>query len=138
VGIGPFHNTVTFTNQSAATGCTFTQGYYKNHPNALPATMTLGSVTYTRAQLVSILQTPVNGNGAIALAYQLIAAKANIAGGASAPASVATAIGQADALLGNLNLVSGGFLSPSVTSALTDILDQYNQGLAAGGPPHCS
>ena len=140
VGIGGDHNTVSFTNSVpvVTSGCTFTQGYYKNHAAALPATMTLGSITYTRAQLVTILTTPVRGNGAISLAYQLIAAKANIAGGASAPAAVVTAITQADALLATTgNLLASGFLDPSLTSALTQILDQYNNGLAPGGPPHC-
>jgi len=141
--VGDFsHNTVTLTNQvipPVVTGCTLTQGFYKNHPSALPATLTLGTVTYTRSQLVAILQTPVGGNGLIALAHQLIAALANTANGASVPSAVQTAINQANALIGGnvIPPVGSGFLNPSVTSALTDILDQYNSGLAAGGPPHC-
>lgn len=30
-----------------------------------------------------------------------------------------------------------GFLPPADTSALTETLDAYNNGTAAGGPPHC-
>jgi len=96
VTVNNFDNVVTFTNVvpvvPPTSGCTFTQGYYKNHPLALPATMKLGTITYTRAQLVTILQTPTRGNGAISLAKQLIAAQANIAKGASAPAAVLAAI----------------------------------------------
>jgi hypothetical protein len=117
-------------------GCSYTQGFYKNHDGSLPSTMQLGSVSYSRAQLVTILTTPVRGNGAIALAYQLIAAQANTASGASTPASVQTAIQQANALLTG-NLLTGFSLDTSATSGLTDTLDQYNNGLAAGGPAHC-
>src|ERR1043165_3879889 len=67
--------------------CTLTQGYWKNHPDAWPvASLKLGSVTYTKVELIAILKTPVRGNGLIALAHQLIAAKLNIKAGASASA----------------------------------------------------
>src|SRR5262245_44270594 len=43
--------------------CVFTQGYWKNHPDAWPVeTLTLGTVTYTKDQLLSIFHTPVAGN----------------------------------------------------------------------------
>jgi hypothetical protein len=121
-------------------GCTFTQGYWKNHPNNWPvSSLTLGTVTYTKAQLISILKTPVGGNGLISLSYQLIAAKLNQASGASVPPDVASAIAAADALIGGLVVppVGSGFLSPAATDSLTTTLDTYNNGLAAGGPPHC-
>jgi len=121
-------------------GCTFTQGYWKNHPENWPvSSLTLGTVTYTKAQLISNLKTPVGGNGLISLAHQLIAAKLNQAGGASVPPDVASAIAAADALIGGLVVppVGSGFLSPSATDSLTNTLDTYNNGLAAGGPSHC-
>src|SRR5688572_23676843 len=63
-----------------ASGCTLTQGYWKNHPEAWPvASLELGSVTYSKAQLLSIFRTPVSGNGLVSLAHQLIAAKLNVA-----------------------------------------------------------
>ena len=123
------------------TGCTFTQGFWKNHPNSWPVqTLKLGTVTYTKAQLISILNTPVGGNGLISLSYQLIAAKLNIASGASVPPDVSSAIAAADALIGGLVVppVGSGFLSPSATDTLTTTLDTYNNGLAAGGPAHCN
>jgi hypothetical protein len=121
-------------------GCTFTQGYWKNHASAWPVqSLTLGTVTYTKAQLISILNTPVKGNGLISLSYQLIAAKLNAAGGASVPPDVASAIAAADALIGGLVVppVGSGSLSPDSTSSLNTTLDTYNNGLAAGGPSHC-
>ncbi len=126
----------------AITGCTLTQGYWKNHEEEwLNRTLTLGTRTipYTQAQLLSIFREPVRGNGLISLAHQLIAAKLNIAAGASVPTNVRNAINAADALIGG-NLVGGsggGYLSPDLTSMLTAILDQYNKGKALGGPQHC-
>src|SRR5437899_1307584 len=63
--------------------CVFTQGYWKNHPAAWPvSSLTLGSVGYSEAQALSIFKTPVQGNGLISLAHQLMAAKLNLAAGA--------------------------------------------------------
>src|SRR6185436_1078878 len=86
----------TLTDQG--TNCTYTVGYWKNHPEAwAPVTgLTLGSVFYTNAQLLQILNQPVAGNGLISLAHQLIAAKLNIAHGAD-PTVVAITIAAADA-----------------------------------------
>jgi hypothetical protein len=115
-------------------GCTLTQGYWKTHPEAWPVTsLTLGTVTYTQAQLLSILNQPVQGNGLIALAHQLIAAKLNALSGAT-PSS---AITQADTLIGSLVVppVGSGSLAPSATSTLVGALDSYNSGTT--GPGHC-
>jgi hypothetical protein len=132
-------------------GCTLTQGYWMTHNDLVcdsdptsplcvvwpTHSLTLGTVAYTEAQLVSILNTPATGNGLIALAHQLIAAKLNIASGASVPAAVLTAIASADALIGSQVIppVGVGFLSPAATSGLTGTLADYNEG--ATGPGHC-
>ena len=121
-------------------GCTRTQGYWKNHAGDWAVqSLTLGTVTYTKAQLISILRTPVRGNGLISLSHQLIAAKLNAAAGTSVPASVATAIAASDALIGGLVVppFGSGFLSTSSTSSLNTALDVYNNGNTPGGPPHC-
>ena len=118
--------------------CTFTQGYWKNHPEAWPVgSLTLGTVTYTAAQLMLIFNQPAAGNGMISLAHQLIATKLNIAQGATAPAGVLAAIASADALIGGLVVppIGAGSLSPASTSALTTTLDNFNQGIT--GPGHC-
>lgn len=118
--------------------CTFTQGYWKNHPEVWPVgNVTLGTVNYTQAQLLTVYATPAAGNGLISLAHQLIAAKLNIAQGATAPAGVLAAIAAADALIGGLVVpsIGSGFLSPGSTSGLTGTLDDFNQGIT--GPGHC-
>jgi hypothetical protein len=127
--------------------CTLTQGYWKTHgpagcvtgnnTNEWPVTsLTLGSVTYTDLEVCSILNTPAAGNGLIALAHQLIAAKLNVAKGADGTA-VAQAIADADALIGGLVIppVGSGSLAASATSTLTGVLANYNEG--AIGPGHC-
>ncbi len=118
-------------------GCTLTQGFWKNHPDAWPvSSLTLGSVSYSEAQLISILKTPPAGNGLIQLAHQLTAAKLNIAAGAD-DSDIAAAIAAADALIDGLTVppIGSGFLSPSDTSSLIDALTAFNEG--ATGPGHC-
>jgi hypothetical protein len=129
---------VTVNDQTTATtNCTYTVGYWKNHSDVWPVTsLTLGTVVYTDAELLSILNESVGGNGLISLAHQLIAAKLNIAMGAD-PSAAAACIAAADALIGNLVVppVGGGYLDPSTTSSTTQCLDDYNNGIT--GPGHC-
>ncbi len=128
-------------------GCTLTQGYWKTHgpgvcvsgnnTNTWPsASLMLGSVVYTDAELCSIFNTPAGGNGLISLAHQLMAAKLNVASGAD-DSSVAGAIAAADALIGGLIVppVGAGSLPASATSALTATLTSFNEGTI--GPGHC-
>ncbi|MCC6652031.1 MAG: hypothetical protein IT348_12840 [Candidatus Eisenbacteria bacterium] len=118
--------------------CTYTQGYWKTHETAWPTgSLTLGTVNYSAAQLLLVFHQPAAGNGLVSLAHQLIAAKLNIANGATAPAAVLLAINQADALIGALVAppIGAGTLSPASTSALTNTLDQFNNGVT--GPGHC-
>lgn len=116
--------------------CTYTQGYWKNHEEAWPVqSLILGTngQSYTKAQLLEILGTPVRGNGLISLAHQLIAAKLNVANGAD-PSAISATITQADELIGNLS-IPGGYLHPSQTSKVQDKLAAYNEGKI--GPGHC-
>lgn len=134
---------VTFINELIPSdGCTVTLGFWKSHTEvgdwpALPGgTLLLGTVAYSEAQLITILNTENNGNGLLQLARQLIAAKLNILNGASAT-DISATITAADALIGGLVVppVGGGFLSPGSTSSLIDALSQYNQGNT--GPGRC-
>jgi hypothetical protein len=72
----------------------------------------------------------------VSLAHQLIAAKLNILNGAD-PSAAAAAIAAADAQIGALVVppVGAGYIHPSQTSATTQILDDYNNGVI--GPGHC-
>jgi hypothetical protein len=127
--------------------CTYTQGYWKTHgpiPTGNNAnewqltTITLGTVNYTQLQAQSIMDTPASGNGLIALAHQLIAAKLNVALGADC-SEAATLIAQADALIGNRVVppVGTGSLSNATTSSLNNQLTAFNEGVLSGCPAHC-
>jgi len=122
--------TLAISTGACSGGCTFTLGYWKNHPGAWPATsLKLGTTTYTQAQLLSIFNTPVRGNGLISLAHQLIAAKLNIMSGANGSAAN-SAIAAADALIGSKVVppIGTGSLDTSATSSLESTLDKYNEG----------
>ena len=109
--------------------CVFTQGYWKNHPEAWPVTaLKIGNIIYPQTQLLAIFNTPAAGNGLISLAHQLIAAKLNILSGAIPPAMIASAIAAADALIGSKIVppIGSGFLSPATTSHLNDDLEEFN------------
>src|SRR5262249_22140345 len=113
----------------AGSGCIFTQGYWKNHPEAWPvSSLKLGIVVYTKAQLLLIFNTPAAGNGLISLAHQLIAAKLNILNGAIPTSMITGAISTADALIGSKIVppLGSGFISPAISSHLTDDLEEFN------------
>jgi hypothetical protein len=128
---------ISFTVVECSSGCTLTQGYWKNHSDDWPVSgLTLGTVAYTTSELLSIYGAPVAGNGLISLAHQLIAAKLNIANGAN-PSAISGSITAADALIGSLVVppVGSGSLEPSATSALVTALTNFNEGIT--GPGHC-
>jgi len=128
---------ISFTVVECSSGCTMSQGYWKNHEEDWPVGgLTLGSVAYAKSELLSVLTTPVAGNGLISLAHQLIGAKLNIANGANGSAINST-IAAADAMIGSLVVppVGAGNLAPGTTSALVTALTNYNEGIT--GPGHC-
>jgi hypothetical protein len=120
------------------------QGYWKNNPAAWPASalpMTLGSQSYTQAQLLTILRTPIGtgpkADASLILADQLIAAKLNIAIGADGT-PVTTTIADADIVL---SLYSGKLpyrVRPNSTNGqrmVTDAatLESFNKGMLTPG-----
>ena len=139
---------VTFYN--TFTGCTFTKGYYRNH-NAYTAskvasfggTITVGGAAINASQAQAILDATPGQPGAITfssnnllnLAQQVISAILN--GGLSGPASVVTAINNANAgfaLTGGVHLTSA--LSSGALGNLITPVDNFNNGLVTGYP-HC-
>ncbi len=129
--------TTTLTVSTMSAECT--QGFWKNHPDLWPPLalpMLLGTVSYTKTELLSIFNLPAGGNGLVSLAHQLIAAKLNLANG-SDPTPIASTIAAADALIGSLVVppVGSGYLAPSSTDALTQMLDDYNNGRLGGVLP---
>src|SRR4029077_10850933 len=110
--------------------CTYSQGYWRNHPNAWPvSSITLGTVTYQAAELMAILDNTARGNGLVIVVPQLIAAKLNIASGAY-PAVVQQAITDADNMIEALVVppIGNGYLPPGQTGDLTETLTEYNEG----------
>ena len=133
-------NTVTCATVPCVGGssCTYTQGYWRNHPDAWPVTsLTIGTVTYQAAELMAILDNPAQGNGLVILAHQLIAAKLNIANGAD-PSAVQQTVTDADAIIATLVIppIGNGYLPSGQTGNLIETLTQYNEGTI--GPGHCN
>jgi hypothetical protein len=116
--------------------CTYTQGFWKTHEEAWSASLTLGSVVYSKQELLDILWEPAHGNGLVILAHQLIAVMLNANQGADT-SSIQAQIDTAHALIGALVIppVGGDSLPPSSVSSLTQVLDDYNNGII--GPGHC-
>jgi hypothetical protein len=118
-----------------ASECVFSMGYWKTHPELWPVTsITLGTVSYSRSELLTILTAPVRGNGLLILAHQLIATELNIANGGD-PASIIATIAAENDLIGGLVVppMGGGYLDPASVSALTQVLEDYNNGLIGSG-----
>jgi hypothetical protein len=136
------------TASGCNTGCTFTFGYWMTHGSGdchngnnadawCVDHLTLGTHDYTKDELCAILnQEPAKGNGLVALAHQLIAAKLNATCNGATCAN--GAIADADALIGDKVIppVGTASLKPSVTSPLVGQLDDFNNGL--GCAEHCT
>ena len=117
--------------------CVFSQGYWKTHPASWPvSSLLLGTVSYTKTQLLSILNKPAGGNGLIILCHQLIATKLNIANGAD-PVLISASVSAADTQIGSKVCppVGSGTLTPSSVEHLSDKLDDWNE--TEDGPVHC-
>ncbi len=127
--IGPF----TFTCGSTFDACHYTPGYWKNHPENWPLlSLELGGRTYSQLELLRIMNTPVRGDATIILAYHTIAAKLNVASGAS-PTSIASALVAADGVFATYG-IGNGITGAARTSALAtkDILAAYNEMECSG------
>ena len=119
--------------------CPLTQGFWKNHSAAWPvATLTIGGVAYTEAQLLTVLNKSVGGDAVLILADQLIASLLNVASGATTTPAVAAAIADAQTLLTGINLLSHTLVKTS--SALgqkmvndATILDNFNNAAFSPG-----
>jgi uncharacterized delta-60 repeat protein len=84
---------------SVAAGCPHSEVFWKKHNALWPVrSFTLGSQSYSEAELRGILSRPPKGDASILLARELIAAKLNVADGAGSPELIAD-VASADALL---------------------------------------
>jgi hypothetical protein len=125
-------------------GCTYTQGFWKNHASAWPVTsLAIGGVTYTEQQLLDLFDTAPGGDASLILGHQLIAALLNVANGAATSSTVTQAIDDAQTwMAANLGSNAGlpygvpaGSTAGQQATALTQTLDDFNSGLA--GTAHC-
>jgi len=98
--------------------------------------LTLGSQTYTKTELLIILNTPIgsgkNADASLILADQLIAAKLNIANGVD-PAPVSSTITHADSILSGYSGKLPYHVKPSSASGQAmvndaTVLTNYNKG----------
>jgi hypothetical protein len=99
--------------------------------------MLLGTTrTYTKTQLIAILNNSTSGDASLILANQLIAAKLNIANGATASQAVQDAIAAADAAIGTkaipMRVKTNTTLGRTMTS-LAATLERYNVGMLNSG-----
>jgi hypothetical protein len=153
VGIGPFHNTVTFTNEVIPSICTVTKGFYRNHPDVvakivggLGGTLSVGGTALTTAQVQAILDATPGQPGNVTFTsnlllnttQQLITALLNLGGNAAAgPAAVQSAIAAAQAGI-QVTIGPGGQIQISTTltqtelSSLTATLTSFNEGKFPG------
>ena len=117
-------------------GCTYTIGYWKNHPYDWPVE---DLSIYTGHEAMLILWTPPKkGNAYLILAHQYIAAELNALNGTSVPDVVNTAWLDAQEIL--LQYKDEGTIPKKsedrdLAIDLASILDDYNNGLI--GPGHC-
>ncbi len=120
----------------SSNNCTYTQGYWKNHPLAWPvAELTLGGVTYSQAEAADILHTVPQGDATYILAHQLIAAKLNVSQGADDTAIAAIIVAADDWLAAHPLASNPSDAEREAGIALAEMLDDYNNGLV--GPGHC-
>ncbi len=136
-------------------GCTFTIGYWKNHagfgpqadvlsqylPIMLGSSVPKGINVNSATVATNVLKMSVYGtasNGITKLYAQLLAAKLNIASGASNTAVAAT-ISAADSFLGANSYTQWSSLSKAQQSTVLGwmtALDNFNNGFT--GPGHCA
>ncbi len=122
-------------------GCVFTQGYWANKPGVeWPDGFSRDAAFFSSGQTwQQVMDTPVNVSQAYyQLAHQYIAAVLNQANGASVPSGVQDILNQAENWLTN-NAPSACTANGSCGTQKdwAAILDDYNNGLYPGGPPHC-
>ncbi len=116
--------------------CTYTLGYWKNHPNNWPVEeITFGNVTCSKMEATAILETSPQSDATYILAHQLISAKLNVLNGAD-PSVIEGTITDADHWLLQYPLGSNPPEPERLVGIiLSENLDNYNSGVI--GPGHC-
>ena len=117
---------------------TGTPGYWKNHPEAWPSpTITIGGYVYTKAQAISLLDTP-GKDKALTMFSSLVAAKLSVMVGNDS-SCVASTIVQADNWMatygapGHVSVAASSY-AWKVGEPLHRLMDNYNNGMLCA--PH--
>jgi len=121
---------------SPAAGCPATIGFWKHHtfPSSFASGATIGGMSYSAAELLTILNSNSLGATSI-LGRQLVGAMLNIAAGAQATPSATLAIAAAQTLLAanSVNLLTTNVAPSSALGqqmvALAGTLDNYNNAV---------
>jgi cysteine-rich repeat protein len=129
------------TPTRTATVCPLNKDFWKKHPGAWPVgSLTLGSQTYSQAELLALLKKGPGGDASLKLAVQMIAAKLDIANGSDST-PVAAAIAAGDSLLsafaGKLPYrVSDGSPTGKAMKAAAKLLEKFASGHLTAGCVH--
>ena len=125
-----------FAVSAVANPGTGTPGYWMNHPEAWPATVTVGGVTYTRDQAIAWIERSGKDRTTTMFA-SLVSAKLNVLGG-NDPSCVQSTIDEADAWMVAVGGVGSGVPAASlawkVGEPLHRLMDNYNNGMLCA--PH--
>jgi hypothetical protein len=130
-----------------AGGCPATPGYWKTHPFPTSVKMsglTIGGVTYTPAQLLTILNSTGSGDAVAIIGKQLVAALLNmIAGGIDNPQADAAVMDAENLISTNsINLLTSKVKTSSTLGQklIADevVLNSYNNGNSGPNGPTCS
>ena len=127
-----FHNVP--VTPPAGSGCTYTQGYYKNKGSGL---LPAGNFYSSGQSWLAVLETAPQGNAYYILAHQYIAAFMN-AKSASTPPPVSAALASGATYFGAAtpgNWSANGSYTKDQLTGWADILASYNEGKT--GPGHC-
>ena len=112
--------------------------HWRTHTALWPMdSLTLGTVTYTKAQLIAIMTNPVTTDASVILAKQLIAALLNIANG-SDPSPICSTIADANSLLDGCTVPCkvNKKTQPALFQSMVNdaaALERYNTGLLTPG-----
>jgi hypothetical protein len=118
--------------------CTLSQNYWRAHLEAWPVnTLMLGAQAYQWPELLALFNMPARDDVSLLLAWQLIAAKLNVASGSDA-STIGSTILQADLLLGAFpgtlpySVAATSEEAQPMIAAATLLNDFNNQQVASG------
>lgn len=126
-----------FGYRPATSPGTGTPGYWKNHPEAWPVeSITIGGVTYTKAEAIGIMQAKKNSDKTYDLFRALVSAKLNVGIG-NESICIGDTILAADAWMAAHPVGSGVKANSAAWQQIApayEMLDNYNNGLLCA--PH--